>query len=192
MQTRPKTETSAAREAAFRRAQKHSRKVQFLKFVLPAAAILIAGSFAAYSYVSVPGSVSFDISESAYTRRQAGHGQSEARRLHQGKPPLFDDGDPRAFSIWTTAASSTSKASTPGCRSAPRSSRRSARRRGIYDREKNTLDIPSAITVKTTDGMTAMLQSAYLEIGQGNLSTKDPVDIKLDGAQIVADAMSGP
>ena len=38
--------------------------------------------------------------------------------------------------------------------------------------------------------MTAILQSAYLEIGQGNLRTKDPVDIKLEGAQIVADAMS--
>jgi lipopolysaccharide export system protein LptC len=62
--------------------------------------------------------------------------------------------------------------------------------RGVYDRENNTLDIPSAITVKTTDGMTAILQSAYLEIGPGNLRTKDPVDIKMNGAQIVADAMS--
>ena len=42
--------------------------------------------------------------------------------------------------------------------------------RGVYDREKNTLDIPSAITVKTTDGMTVMLQSAFLEIGKGNLT----------------------
>ena len=39
--------------------------------------------------------------------------------------------------------------------------------RGVYDRENNTLDIPSPITVKTTDGMTAILQSAYLEIGPG-------------------------
>ena len=38
--------------------------------------------------------------------------------------------------------------------------------------------------------MEAMLQSAYLDIGKGNLKTKDPVDIKLDGAQIVADAMA--
>ena len=36
----------SSREAAFRRARKHSRKVQFLKFALPSAAILIAGSFA--------------------------------------------------------------------------------------------------------------------------------------------------
>ena len=53
---------------------------------------------------------------------------------------------------------------------------------------RSTFQAP--ITVKTTDGMTVMLQSAYLEIDQGNLRTKDPVDIKMDGAQIVADAMS--
>ena len=47
VQTRPRTETIAAREAAFRRAQTHSRKVQFLKFALPVAALLIGGSFAA-------------------------------------------------------------------------------------------------------------------------------------------------
>ena len=54
----------------------------------------------------------------------------------------------------------------------------------------NTLDIPSTITVTTTDGMAAILQSAFLEIGKGNLRTKDPVDIKMNGAQIVADAMT--
>ena len=78
----------------------------------------------------------------------------------------------------------------PAYRSAPRTFASIGAERGTYDRENNTLDIPSPITVKTTDGMTAILQSAYLEIGQGNLRTKDPVDIKMNGAQIVADAMS--
>jgi lipopolysaccharide export system protein LptC len=189
MQTRPKPETSAARAAAFRRAQKHSRKVQFLKFVLPAAAILIAGSFAAYSYVSVPGSVSFDISESAYTDG----------KLVMANPKL--DGytkESRPYSMSATRAlqhiDNSGIVDLEGIDARlPVSATEFAMigaARGIYDREKNTLDIPSAITVKTTDGMTAILQSAYLEIGQGNLRTKDPVDIKLDGAQIVADAMS--
>ena len=168
MQTRPKTETSAAREAAFRRAQKHSRKVQFLKFVLPAAAILIAGSFAAYSYVSVPGVGVLRHFGIGLYRRQAGHGQSQARRLHQGQPALFDDGDPRAlqhFDKQRHRRPRRHRRQDAGQRR--RSWRRSAPQRGVYDRENNTLDIPSDITVKTTDGMTAMLQSAFLEIGQG-------------------------
>jgi lipopolysaccharide export system protein LptC len=189
VQTRPKTETNAAREAAFRRARKHSRKVQFLKFALPTAAILIAGSFAAYSYVSVPGSVSFDITESAYTdgklvmanpkldgytKESRPYSMTATRALQH----LDDSGVVDLEGIDARLPVSATEFATIGAE------------RGVYNREKNTLDIPSPITVKTTDGMTAILQSAYLEIGPGNLRTKDPVDIKLEGARIVADAMS--
>ena len=38
--------------------------------------------------------------------------------------------------------------------------------------------------------MTALLQSAYLEIGKGNLRPRIRSTSRLDGAQIVADAMS--
>lgn len=189
VQTRPRSETNGSREQAFRRAQKHSRKVQFLKFVLPAAGILIAGSFAAYSYTSVPGSVSFDISESAYsdgklvmanpkldgyTKESRPYSMTATRALqHMDKSGIVDlEGIDARLPVSATEFATIGAA------------------RGVYDRENNTLDIPSAITVKTTDGMTAILQSAYLEIGPGNLRTKDPVDIKMNGAQIVADAMS--
>jgi lipopolysaccharide export system protein LptC len=189
VQTRPRAETNAAREAAFRRARKHSRKVQFLKFALPVAAILIGGSFAAYSYISVPGSVSFDVSESAYadgklvmanpkldgyTKESRPYSMTATRALqHLDKNGIID-----LEGIDARLPVSATEFATIGAE------------RGVYDREKNTLDIPSAITVKTTDGMTAILQSAYLEIGPGNLRTKDHVDIKMNGAQIVADAMS--
>jgi lipopolysaccharide export system protein LptC len=189
VQTRPKTETNAAREAAFHRAQKHSRKVQFLKFALPTAAILIAGSFAAYSYISVPGSVSFDVSESAYangklvmanpkldgyTKESRPYSMTATRALqHLDKTGVID-----LEGIDARLPVSATEFATIGAE------------HGIYDRENDTLDIPSVITVKTTDGMTALLQSAYLEIGAGNLRTRDPVDIKMNGAQIVADAMS--
>ena len=182
MQTRPRTETSACARRRSAARSKHSRTVQFLKFALPVAAILIAGSFAAYSFVSVPGSVSFDISESAYTDG----------KLVMANPKL--DGftkDSRPYSMTATRALqhfdnsgiidlegidarlpvSDTEFATIGAE------------RGVYDRENNTLDIPSAITVKTTDGMTALLQSAFLEIGKGNLRTKDPVDIKMNGVQ---------
>ena len=50
-----------------------------------------------------------------------------------------------------------------------------------YNREKNTLSLTSHVTVKTTDGMTITFQSAFLEIGKGNMKTTDPVDISVAG-----------
>jgi lipopolysaccharide export system protein LptC len=177
------------REAAFRRALSHSRRVRLLKLALPLSALLITGSFAAYSYISVPGSVSFDISESAYadgklvmanpkldgyTKESRPYSMTATRALqHVDKSAIvelegIDARLPVSDEIFALIGAD----------------------RGVYDREKNTLDVPSLITVKTTDGMTATLQSAYLEIDKGNLRTDKPVDIRMDGARIAADSMS--
>lgn len=181
---------SAAREAAFRRARQHSSKVRFLKLALPVAAILIAGSFAAYSYISVPGSVSFDLSQSAYVDG----------KLVMANPKL--DGytkDNRPY--WMTATRALQHVKNQGGivelegidAEVPVNDTVVAKigaDRGIYDRDKNTLDVQSPITIETTDGMMATFQSAYLEIEKGNMTTDKPVDIRMDGGQITADAMS--
>ena len=81
-----------AREAAFRRAQQ-----AFAPGAVPQVRAarrrrsLIAGSFAAYSFISVPGIGVVRRHGIGLCRRQAGHGQSQAGRLHQGQPALFDD-----------------------------------------------------------------------------------------------------
>ena len=62
--------------------------------------------------------------------------------------------------------------------------------RGAYDRDKNTLDIASNITVTTTDGMVAKLKSAFVDVGKGNLKTADAVEIAIKGTKISADSMS--
>ena len=62
-------------------------------------------------------------------------------------------------------------------------------RRGVYDRVANTLEF-QPIKVKTTEGMTAMLQSAYVDIAKGSLTTGDPVDIELKGGHSVAGSLS--
>jgi lipopolysaccharide export system protein LptC len=187
--TRRPDQDPASREAAFRRAASHSRKVQFLKFTLPVAAVAIAGSFAAYSYLSVPGTVSFDVSESAYADG----------KLVMANPKL--DGytkDSRPYWMTATRALQHVKDSSivelEGIDAKlPVGGENFASigaDRGIYNYDKSTLEIPSPITIKTTDGMTATLQSATVDIGKGNLSTKDPVSINLDGVKLSADAMS--
>lgn len=180
---------AASREAAFRRAANHSRKVRFLKLVLPAAALLIAGSFVAYSYVSVPGSISFDVSESAYADG----------KLVMANPKL--DGftkENRPYSMTATRAlqhvDNSSIVELEGIAAKlPVNDAVIAAivaKYGIYDREKNTLDVQSPIKIETTDGMTASFQSAYLDIEKGTMTTDKPIEIRLKGGQITADAMS--
>jgi lipopolysaccharide export system protein LptC len=61
---------------------------------------------------------------------------------------------------------------------------------GIYDRDKNTLDLDKEITVSTTDGMVAKLKSAFLDMGKGTMTTSQPVDITRQGSRITADSMT--
>lgn len=186
----PQPERAAvSREAAFRRALNHSRRVRFLKIFLPVAAIVIGVSFAGYSYLSVPGSVSFDISESAYANG----------KLVMANPKL--DGftkDNRPYSMSAMRAlqhvDQTGIVELEGIDAKlPVSATNFAMMgadRGVYDRDKNILDITSPISVKTTDGMEVTLQSAYVDIDKGTMQTKKPVDIRMDGGQLTADAMS--
>lgn len=180
---------SASREAAFRRARQHSRKVRVLKLALPAAAVLIAVVFVGYSYLSMLGSVSFDVSGSAYsdgklvmanpkldgfTKDNLAYSMTAQRALQR----LDDTGVVELEGIDATLPINERVVATVGAD------------RGIYDRNNNTLDIRSPITITTTDGMTATFQSAYLEIEKGNMSTDKPVDIKVNGGQITADSMN--
>jgi lipopolysaccharide export system protein LptC len=177
-----------SREVAFRRAVSHSRRVRFLKLALPVAALVIAGSFAAYSYVSVPGTVSFDVSDSAFSNG----------KLVMANPTLAGyTKDNRPYSMVATRALQHVKDSAivelEGIAATlPVSKGNIAKieaEHGIYNRDKNTLVITSPITIATADGNTATLQSAYLDIGKGNLQTKDPVSIKMGGVQLSADTM---
>lgn len=185
----PKQGGQPLREAAFRRARSHSRKVRVLKLALPVTALLLAGSFAAYSYISVPGSVSFDISKSAYSDG----------KLVMANPKLEGfTRDSRPYSMSATRAlqhiDKTGVVDLEGIiAKLPVGGENFAMintDRGVYNREKNTLKIVTPISVKTTDGLLVTLQSAYLEIEKGVLKTKDPVDIKVGGVKLSADAMS--
>src|SRR5439155_20019189 len=53
--------------------------------------------------------------------------------------------------------------------------------RGVYDRENNTLKITSPVTVKISDGTSAKLKSAYLDILKGILRTTAPLSISMKG-----------
>jgi lipopolysaccharide export system protein LptC len=177
-----------ARQAAFRRAMNHSRRVRVLKLALPAAALAIAAGFIGYSYISVPGSVSFDVSESAYANG----------KLVMANPQL--DGytkENRPYSMSATRAlqhtDNTSVVELEGIDAkVPVGAEKIAMigaEHGVYNREKNTLNIPTAITVKTNDGTSVLLKSAYLDMLKGLLRTKEPVSITMAGVHLEANSM---
>jgi lipopolysaccharide export system protein LptC len=186
---RPEGAGAASVEQAFRRARRHSRAVKALKVLLPGLAVLIALIFAAYSYLLTPGGVSIDLLGSSYsngkltmanpkldgfTKENRPYSMRAARAVQdvtntgvfvlddiQAKLPLSDDN-------WASVV--TEKA--------------------IYNKDKNTLEVPSAMTVTTTDGVVAKLNSAFIDIAGGDLKTSDPVDITLHGAHITADSLN--
>ena len=182
-------ESGGSVEKAFRRARRHSRAVRILKILLPGLAVLIALVFTAYSYLLTPGGVSIDILGSSYsdgkltmanpkldgfTKENRPYSMRAARAVQdvtntsvfelddiQAKLPLSDGN-------WANVVTA----------------------KGIYNKDKNTLDVPTEMTVTTTDGMVAKLRSAFVNIASGDLKTSDPVDITLQGSHITADSLT--
>lgn len=180
---------TAARQSAFRKARDHSRRVRFLKFVLPVAALALAGGFASYSWMSTPGEVSFDITKSSFaegklvmanpklegfTKDDLPYSMTAVRALQNLKTS-------GVFELDSIAAKLPINADNWATVEAPR---------GIYNRDKNTINFTGDVTINTTDGMTAKFSKAFFDIGKGNLKTSEPVDIRANGTQIAADSMT--
>jgi len=179
----------AVRQDAFRNAQNHSRRVRFLKFVLPVLALAMAGGFASYSWMSTPGGVSFDITKTSYsdgklvmanpkldgfTKDDLPYSMTAVRAVQNMKKS-------GVFELDTIEAKLPINADNWATVKAPG---------GIYDRDKNTINFTADVTVTTTDGMIAKFSKAIFDIGKGNLKTTAPVDISTNGTQIAADSMT--
>ncbi len=180
--------TGAPREA-FLRAQRHSRVVRVLKSTLPLIAAAMALGFLGYSYVMTPGSVAVKADGSAisdgklvmanpkldgFTKDNRPYSMTAMRAIQD----FQNEGVVQLEGISAKLPIDAENWATIGAES------------GVYDRDKNTLDIDTEITVTTADGMTAKLQSATLDIGGGGMKTEDPVDIRMDGATITSDTMA--
>lgn len=183
------TAAPSSRAIAFGRAQRHSRRVRLLKFVLPVAAGLIALAFPTYSYLVAPAAV--DVA-------------ADGAVLSDGKlvmaNPKLNGFTKQNLPYSMTATRAIQDVTKQGVvelegidAKLPVSAEISAEveaTRGFYDRDSNTLDLEQDITVTTTDGMVAKLKSAFLDIGKGTMKTEDPVDIIRNGSRITSDTMS--
>lgn len=179
-----------ARVEAFGRAERHSRRVRRLKVVLPLSAIAMIAAFVGYTYLSTPGEVSVDVA--------VGSSISDGK-LVMSNPKLegfTKDGKPYSMTARRAVQSFDQQGvidleGIDGTMTVEEgNAARVVAEAGVYDRGNNTLDLNTEITVTTTSGIVATLQSAFLDIDKGTLLTTDPVEITSNGSMIVADSMS--
>ncbi len=175
--------------AQFARAARHSSRVRWLKIALPVAALLLAGTFAAYSWLSSPVAIGFDLSSTAI----------RDGKLVMAAPKLegfTTDNLPYAM----TAARAVQDASNTNeieledvDATVPMSDGTTARIdavRAVYDRIGNTITLNDPMTLSTSDGKSATFQSANIDMGKGTLVSEHPVRISVEGASIDAGRLS--
>jgi lipopolysaccharide export system protein LptC len=185
----PAKRISPSRVAEFRQAQHHSRTVRWLKLVLPSLAAIIALGFFGYSYVSSPARVDVDVASSAVSDGKLVMASPKLEGLTKDNLPYSMTASRALQNLETTGIFELENIDAKLPVDATNVATIGASK-GIYDREKNTLNIPSDIMVTTTDGMVAKLRSAFIDLGKGDLKTSDAVDIALKGTNITADSMT--
>lgn len=174
---------------AFNRAQRHSRRVRVLKFAVPLLAVAIAVAFPVYSYLKAPLSVSVQADGTAFsdgklvmanpklngfTKQKLPYSLTATRATQDvGQQAVIDlEGINAKLPVATDNIVSVDAA------------------HGIYNRDANTMDLTSDVSVTTTDGLVAKFKSIFLDMGKGSMKTSNPVDVSRGGSRITADSMS--
>ena len=174
---------------AFNRAKRHSRRVRVLKFAVPLLAVAIAVAFPVYSYLKAPLSVSVQADGTAFsdgklvmanpklngfTKQKLPYSLTATRATQDvGQQAVIDlEGINAKLPVETDNIVSVDAA------------------HGIYNRDANTMDLTSDVSVTTTDGLVAKFKSIFLDMGKGSMKTSNPVDVSRGGSRITADSMS--
>lgn len=175
-------------ESAIESARRHSGRVRFLKLALPFVAVLMAGLFFGQSYLASPATVAFSVDDTVI----------EGGRLVMSNPKL--DGytrDGRAYSM--TAERAIQAIGEPSVidlegidATLPTEDGRLAHvksQSGTLDRNSNTLTFHSEVTVRTDDGMTAVMRSAFVDIGSGRITGDENVSVRYEGTKVDAETV---
>ena len=181
--------SDAPRQRAFAVAQRHSKLVRALKIIVPVGAIAMAGAFVVASYLLTPVKVNVEADGNAFvdgklvmanpklegvTKENRPYSLNAQRAIQDLKAQDLIELEQISAKLplnkedWATIG-------------APK---------GTYDRAANTLNVGHPFKVKTTEGMTAVMQSAFVDIAKGSLTTDDPVDIQLKGGRVQAGSLS--
>ena len=165
-------------EVVYRRAHRHSRLVNWLKVLLPLLAVIgIGGFFGAMRVMRVdntpPVSLESINTESKSLVMNKPHisgfkGTQWAYEVHAERA-IQDIKNPKIITLEKIDAQFGTGG--PGRATVIAAT-------GVLDGDANTLALSGGITMTTSDGYSATLQDAAVDIGKGNLSSSKPIEIK--------------
>ena len=173
---------------AYRLALKHSARVRRLKILLPTAAFIISLIFIAVSIVRtyLPDNI-----------------ELESARIENGKvvmeKPAISGRNKDGISYSMTAVRALQDIRDPNMitlenirAAVPVNDKIIARvvaTAGLYDRNKDRLDMTEPFTITLNTGMEAKFNSAFLDIQSGQMHTEEPVSITSKQASILAQSL---
>jgi lipopolysaccharide export system protein LptC len=183
-QPAPQTRSDAEFASAFR----HSNRVKLLKLSLPLVALFAIGFFAAATIFADNG---------APVAAEEPAEMSDGRIIMANPKLEGFTGDNRPYkmvasrAIQESAASpvvalETISADLPFGKDA---TAKVTAANGTFDNSSSTLSLNSLIKLTTSDGMTANLNTAKVNIVTNEMSTDQPVEITTNGSHITADSM---
>lgn len=181
--------TAGRSPAEFARAQRHSRRVRFLKLALPLGGVLaIVLIVAAYVYSQLalpsidPGEAKIVDGKLVMNNPKIAGTDSKNRPYTLTAVRAVQDAQrPTRITLETIRGNLTiddknSAAVTAGV--------------GIYDSVAKTLDLSGKVAVDTKDGMSLRMEGASIDIESGRLVTKEPVSIDTGRARISAQSLT--
>lgn len=173
-------------EEAFARARRHSRRVRFLKFALPGAAVAISVLFVGYSLFASSnwGAVNLGLTSiengelvmrnpslDGFTNDNRPYSMTAAR----ARQAVGDDMEPiRLEGIRASLPIDAEDRATISAEA------------GVFDRRNERLILSETVTVTTTSGMVARMRSAEVDIDASVLNSDQPVEIEMDGMRLSA------
>lgn len=175
--------------SVFIAARRHSKRVHLLKIILPLIAIIIAGVFSWFTFFATSAQQDVIILNTE---------MSEDGRMVMTQPKV--EGYTKANQPYLMQAGRAIQGSsqngiielqniTAKIPMARRGWADVAAIRGFYDNINGRLQLDKPFTVTTSDGTTARLQSANINLETSQIKTTEPIDIKRSGQHLTADTM---
>lgn len=185
---RQTSRTGRPRES-FVRARRHSRRVGFLKIGLPVAAVLLIAVFAGWAWLSKPAGFTTDIVGSAVREGKLVMANPKLNGFTKDNLPYTMSAE-RAVQDLSETSRIVLESISARLPVDPGRWADIVADRGVFDNERNTLDIETPMTIKTTDGLVANLESAHVDIASGAVTTGSPVTVEMQNSSLKADSMA--
>ena len=176
-------------DESFLRARQHSRRVGLLKIGLPAGAILLVAIFAGWAWLSAPEGFTVDVAGSAVKDGKLVMANPKLNGFTKDNLPYAMTAE-RAIQDLTDASKIKLENIDARLPIETDSWADIDAKDGVFDNENNTLDVISPMTIKTSSGMLAVLQSAFVDLSTGGIISSEPVKVEMDGSTLQAETMT--